>query len=109
MDPQSHSSSGACVVLNGILKARGSEVSKQVIYIRNFVNLVVNSSKYNHRFQKLLFIYCMSLSGCRKKPFTPYHSSYGIGQQMWKSSEIWNIIYGSIMLDNLSWSFTSIF
>ena len=42
LDPQSHSSSGACVVLNGILKARGSEVSKQVIYVRNFVNLVVN-------------------------------------------------------------------
>ena len=40
LDPQSHSSSGACVVLNGILKARGSEVSKQVIYVRNFVNLV---------------------------------------------------------------------
>jgi hypothetical protein len=74
-----------------------------------FVEKNIKSSKYNHRFQKLLFIYCMSLSGCRKKPFTPYHSSYGIGQQMWKSSEIWNIIYGSIMLDNLSWSFTSIF
>ena len=40
LDPQSHSSSGACVVLNGLLKARGSEVSKQVIYVWNFVNLV---------------------------------------------------------------------
>ncbi|XP_064611998.1 maestro heat-like repeat-containing protein family member 1 [Liolophura sinensis] len=30
IDPQSHSSSGACVVLNGILKARGTEVVKEV-------------------------------------------------------------------------------
>ncbi|XP_060075327.1 maestro heat-like repeat-containing protein family member 1 isoform X2 [Ylistrum balloti] len=30
LDPQSHSSSGACVVLNGIMKARGGEVLKQV-------------------------------------------------------------------------------
>ncbi|XP_069113199.1 maestro heat-like repeat-containing protein family member 1 isoform X7 [Argopecten irradians] len=30
LDPQSHSSSGACVVLNGMMKARGGEVLKQV-------------------------------------------------------------------------------
>ncbi|XP_056020899.1 maestro heat-like repeat-containing protein family member 1 isoform X2 [Ostrea edulis] len=30
LDPQSHSSSGACVVLNGIMKTRGTEIIKQV-------------------------------------------------------------------------------
>ncbi|XP_052816666.1 maestro heat-like repeat-containing protein family member 1 isoform X2 [Mya arenaria] len=30
LDPQSHSSSGACVVLNGILKNRGTELMKEV-------------------------------------------------------------------------------
>ncbi|XP_052059790.1 maestro heat-like repeat-containing protein family member 1 isoform X2 [Mytilus californianus] len=38
LDPQSHSSSGACVVLNGILKARGSEVSKQVSSIIGYLH-----------------------------------------------------------------------
>ncbi|KAL3859489.1 hypothetical protein ACJMK2_009708 [Sinanodonta woodiana] len=33
VDPQSHSSSGACVVLNGVMKNRGGEVIKQVDYI----------------------------------------------------------------------------
>lgn len=30
LDPQSHSSSGACVVLNGMMKIRGAEILKQV-------------------------------------------------------------------------------
>jgi hypothetical protein len=30
LDPQSHSSSGACVVLNGIMKNRGTELQKEV-------------------------------------------------------------------------------
>jgi len=30
LDPQSHSSSGACVVLNGIMKNRGTELIKEV-------------------------------------------------------------------------------
>ncbi|XP_041376876.1 maestro heat-like repeat-containing protein family member 1 [Gigantopelta aegis] len=30
LDAQSHSSSGACVVLNGVMKTRGGEISKQV-------------------------------------------------------------------------------
>ena len=30
VDPQSHSSSGACVVLNGIMKNRGQELMKEV-------------------------------------------------------------------------------
>ncbi|CAG2193325.1 unnamed protein product [Mytilus edulis] len=38
LDPQSHSSSGACVVLNGILKARGNEVSKQVSTIIGYLH-----------------------------------------------------------------------
>jgi len=35
LDPQSHSSAGACVVLNGLMKARGSEVIKRVLMIYN--------------------------------------------------------------------------
>ena len=30
VDPQSHSSSGACVVLNGVMKTRGAELLKEV-------------------------------------------------------------------------------
>ncbi|XP_062586517.1 maestro heat-like repeat-containing protein family member 1, partial [Saccostrea cucullata] len=30
LDPQSHSSSGACVVLNGLLKTRGAEILSQI-------------------------------------------------------------------------------
>ena len=33
LDSQSHSSSGACVVLNGVMKTRGGEISRQVRHI----------------------------------------------------------------------------
>ena len=33
VDPQSHSSSGACVVLNGVMKTRGAELLKEVITV----------------------------------------------------------------------------
>ncbi|KAL4234897.1 Mroh1p [Mactra antiquata] len=38
LDPQSHSSSGACVVLNGIMKNRGAELLKEVDHILSSVH-----------------------------------------------------------------------
>ncbi|XP_060593728.1 maestro heat-like repeat-containing protein family member 1 [Ruditapes philippinarum] len=38
LDPQSHSSSGACVVLNGIMKNRGTELQKEVENILSSVH-----------------------------------------------------------------------